>query len=246
MEQSLIEHLMDLKKCVVRVLMILIAGFVACIYFSEHIFDIIRSPILPYLETTGGLVFTAPIDKFMAHIKVSFIASAVITSPLWLHQVWMFIAPGLYKHEKKMGVAFIFFGTMLFLLGVLFVYQIVYPAAFKYLLHFGGDIDKPMITINEYLGFFITTTLVFGLAFEMPLVIVIMAMAGIVDDKFLRAKRRLAIMLMAIFAAVVTPPDAVSMLAMLAPLLFLYELSIILVRVIVQKRAHKIDPAARA
>jgi sec-independent protein translocase protein TatC len=234
--QSLIEHLVDLKKCVVRVGFILILGFGACLYFSEYIFAFIREPILPYLGETGGLVFTAPIDKFMAHIKVSLLAAAVLTSPLWLHQVWAFLAPGLYKHERKMGITFIFFGTVLFLLGVAFVYKMVYPMAFKYLLTFGGEVDKPMITITEYLGFFITTTIIFGLAFEMPLVLVILGMAGLIDDEFLRTKRRMAIMVLAVFSAVVTPPDALSMLALLVPLIILYEVSIILVRIIGKRR----------
>jgi sec-independent protein translocase protein TatC len=235
-EQSFVEHLVDLKKCIVRVLWILLIGFCACIYFSEHIFDFIRAPILPYLSNSGGLVFTAPIDKFMAHIKVSFLAGAVLTCPLWLYQIWMFIVPGLYQHEKKMGVYFISFGSLLFLLGVGFVYKIVFPMAFKYLLTFGGVTDVPMITINEYLGFFITTTLLFGLSFELPLLLTILAIIGLIDANFLRAKRRMAIMLIAILCAVVTPPDAVSMLAMLAPMLILYESSILLVSWMGKKR----------
>lgn len=235
-DQTFIDHLMDLKKCVINTLIIVFIGFCACIYFSEYIFDFIRAPIVPYLGESGGLVFTAPIDKFMAHIKISVLAGAILTSPFWLYQLWLFIAPGLYTHEKKMGTYFIFFGTILFLIGVLFVYKIVYPMAFKYLLTFGGDTDKPMITIAEYLSFFISTTLLFGLAFELPLVLVILGMIGIVDAEILRAKRRVAIMAIAILSAVITPPDAVSMLAMLVPLLLLYEISILLVQYLGKKR----------
>ncbi|OFZ19343.1 MAG: twin arginine-targeting protein translocase TatC [Bdellovibrionales bacterium RBG_16_40_8] len=236
-EQSLVEHLIDLKKCIIRTLLIIFVGFCISIYFSDKIFDLIRAPIVPYLGDSGGLVFTAPIDKFMAHLKVSFLAGTIVTSPFWLYQLWLFIAPGLYKNEKKAGVTFIFFGTILFLLGVLFVYKIVYPMAFKYLLTFGGQIDKPMITISEYLGFFITTTLMFGAAFEMPLILVVLAMLGLIDDQFLRTKRRMAIMIMAVLAAVITPPDAISMLSMLGPLIFLYEVSIWVVRWLGRKQA---------
>lgn len=228
-EQSLIDHLIDLKRSLVRVLGIIAVGFLCSIYFSEHIFNFIRSPILPYLNE-GGLVFTAPVDKFMAHMQVSMLASVVLTCPLWLYQVWLFIAPGLYDNERKIGIYFIIFGTILFLLGVLFVYKIVYPMAFKYLLTFGGAVDKPMITISEYLSFFITTTLLFGCAFELPLILVVLGILGIIDDKILREKRRVAIMILAVFSAVITPPDAVSMLAMLVPLVILYEISIIIVK----------------
>ncbi|MCB0350588.1 MAG: twin-arginine translocase subunit TatC [Bdellovibrionales bacterium] len=234
-DQTLIDHLIDLKKCIINTLIIVFLGFCAFIYFSEYIFDFIRSPILPYLGDSGGLVFTAPIDKFMAHIKVSVLAGAIITAPFWLHQLWIFVSPGLYNHEKKMGIYFIFFGTLLFLVGVLFVYQIVYPMAFKYLLTFGGSTDKPMITISEYLGFFITTTLLFGLAFELPLVLVILGMLGVVNAEMLRAKRKIAIMIIAVLSAVITPPDAISMLAMLTPLILLYEVSILLVQYLGKK-----------
>lgn len=240
-DQSLVEHLMDLKKSLVRSLWIIAIGFFACLYFSEYIFEVIRAPVLPYLSTTGGLVFTAPIDKFMSHIKVSFLAGVILTCPLWLHQLWMFVAPGLYKHEKKYAISFIFFGTILFLIGVLFVYQIVFPMAFKYLFSFGGDVDKPMITISEYLSFFITTTLLFGLSFEMPLVLVILGMIGIVDATLLRSKRRIAIFLIALLSALVTPADAISMMAMFVPLVALYEISIIIVAMIQKKREAELE-----
>jgi sec-independent protein translocase protein TatC len=236
--QTLIEHLIDLRKCVVSTLWIIAIGFGVSVYFSEHIFDFIRHPIMPYLGAGGGLVFTAPIDKFMAHMKVSFLTGVIVTCPLWLYQVWLFIAPALYRKERKMAIYFLLFGSVLFLAGVTFVYKLVYPMAFKYLLSFGGNVDKPMITINEYMDFFVSTTLLFGLAFEMPLIILLLSIIGIIDEEFLKTKRRMAIMLMAVLSAVITPPDALSMLAMLAPLLLLYELSIVLVKY-VKKNAEK-------
>jgi sec-independent protein translocase protein TatC len=237
--QSFIEHLVDLRTCIIRSAWIIIIGFAVCVYFSDKIFDIIRAPIVPYLGPSGGLVFTAPIDKFTSYLKVSFMAGAIITCPAWLYQVWLFVAPGLYKKEKKMAAYFIFFGSLLFAVGVLFVYKIVYPMAFKYLLTFGGTVDKPMITITEYLSFFITTTLIFGLAFEMPLILAVLAAMGVVDDTMLRSKRRVAYMIIAVVAAVITPPDAISMLSMLGPMILLYEISIIIVGQIVKSQAAK-------
>lgn len=227
-ELSFTDHLVDLRNCIVKSLVIIVFGFAACLYFSDFIFDFIRSPIAPYL-TQDGLVFTAPQDKFLAYMKVSLLAGIILTCPLWLYQVWLFIAPGLFKHEQKYAVVFITAGSLLFLLGVTFVYKLVFPMAFKYLLNFGSTIDKPMITIAEYISFFISTTIVFGLAFEMPLVVVMLGFLGVVDAKFLRAQRRLVIVLMAVLAAFVTPPDAISMLSLLGPLMLLYELSILIV-----------------
>lgn len=233
--QSFTDHLVDLRTCLIRTLLIVTVGFGACIYFSEWIFDFIRSPIVPYLPA-GGLVFTAPQDKFLAYLKVSLLSGVIITCPLWLHQVWLFIAPGLYKHERKLAVVFIAVGSALFLLGVGFVYKLVYPMAFKYLLSFGSAVDTPMITIDAYLSFFITTTMIFGLAFEMPLVIVILGYLGVLDHTTLREKRRYAILGMAVLAAFVTPPDALSMLSLLGPLIFLYEVSIWIVYIIGRRK----------
>ncbi len=234
--QSLVEHLMDLKRCLVRSLWIILIGFAACFYFSSQIFEFIRHPILPYLPD-GGLVFTHPTEKFLAYIKVSLLTSVVMTCPLWLYQVWLFVAPGLYKHERRLALKFIFFGSILFLSGVAFVYRIIFPLAFKYLLTFGNSIDKPMITISEYLSFFIRTTIMFGLAFEMPLILVVLAMMDVIDDAFLREKRRMAIFIMAIVSAIITPPDAVSMLSMMVPMILLYEISIFAVTRVVKNRA---------
>lgn len=238
-DQTFIEHLVDLRKCIIRSLWIIVIGFAVCFAFKDKIFDVIRAPIVPYLGPDGHLVFTAPIDKFTSYIKVSFLAGIILTCPLWLYQVWLFVAPGLYKKEKKMAAYFIFSGSLLFTLGVLFVYKIVYPMAFQYLLTFGGDTDKPMITITEYLSFFITTTLIFGAAFEMPLILAVLAVMGVIDDKFLRTKRRYAVMIIAVISAIITPPDAISMLAMLAPMLLLYEISILIVSQITKNNLAK-------
>ncbi len=238
-EQSFIEHLVDLRTCIIRTLWIIIIGFGVCFSFKDKIFDVIRAPIVPYLGPNGYLVFTAPIDKFTSYIKVSFLAGIILTCPLWLYQIWLFVAPGLYKKEKKMAAYFIISGSLLFAVGVSFVYEIVYPMAFKYLLTFGGETDKPMITITEYLSFFITTTLIFGAAFEMPLILAVLAVMGVIDDKFLRTKRRYAVMIIAIISAIITPPDAISMLAMLAPMLLLYEISILIVSQITKNNLAK-------
>lgn len=233
--QTLVEHLSDLRKCLLRSVIGIVIGFSICWIFSEQLFNIIRQPIAPFLKE-GGLIFTAPMDKFLAHIKVSLLASIIISCPYWIYQIWIFIAPGLYEKEKKYGVAFIFSGSFLFLLGVSFVYFVVYPMAFDFLMNFGGGTDTPMITISEYLSFFTTTTLVFGAAFEMPLILTILGILGVIDHHFLASKRRYAVVILAALSALITPPDVISMFAMLVPLCLLYELSIILVKAFGGKR----------
>jgi sec-independent protein translocase protein TatC len=234
-EQSFVEHLADLRVVLIRVCWILALGCGVCLYFGEQIFTYVRNPIVPYLPN-HGLIFTAPIDKFISHLKVSFLAGVVLTCPLWLHQVWLFIAPGLYKKERKIALSFIFFGSGLFLAGFAFAYYLVLPMAFKYLLNFGGTVDQAMITIVDYISFFMTMTLVFGCAFEMPLILVTLGMLGLIDDKFLSRHRRMAIMVIAVFSAVITPPDAMSMMSLFIPLIVLYEISVILVKIVKPKQ----------
>jgi sec-independent protein translocase protein TatC len=162
---------------------------------------------------------------------VSFLAGTLLTSPVWLYQVWKFIAPGLYSRERKYIVGFISSGVGLFVAGSAFAYFLVFPLAFKFLIGFGGDVDKPMITINEYLDFIFKFFLAFGITFELPVVLTFLGVMGLIDASTLRKGRRWAIVIMAVVSAVVTPPDALSMLTLLVPLVFLYEVSIWLVRI---------------
>jgi sec-independent protein translocase protein TatC len=225
---SLVEHIGELRFRVTRAAMGIFVGMIACWGFSEKIFNFIREPIHEYL-TGGGLVYTAPMDKFMAHIKISFIAGLFLSAPFWLYQLWSFIAPALYKKEKRVAAGFIFFGTLQFLLGLLFSYYVVLPMAFKFLMTFGGEIDKPMITIDHYLGFVTQTSVVFALCFQMPVIISFLGLMGLVSQSFLKEKRRFAVVGIAVVSAIVAPPDALSMILLLVPMWLLYEISIIVV-----------------
>ena len=233
---SLVEHLRELRYRIVRAAAGIFVGMCFCWGFSDRLFDFIRKPIEPYL-TNGGLVFTAPIDKFMAHIKISLVCGTLLSSPFWLYHLWKFVSPALYKNEKKIAAGFVFFGTLQFALGIAFSYFIVLPMAFKFLMNFGGNVDKPMITIDHYLGFFSQTAIIFGLAFEMPVIISFLGLAGLVSQRFLREKRRLAVMVIAGVSAIAAPPDALSMVMLLVPLWFLYEVSIFVVGIFERRKA---------
>lgn len=235
---SLVEHLSELRHRLIMALLGISVGVALGIWQSELLLEIIRKPILPHLGQ-GGLVFTGVMDKFLAHLKVGALGGLILTCPWWLFQLWKFISPGLYKDERKYAIAFIVAGTILFLAGVSFVYFFVYPAAFEYLLNVGGNVDKPMITISEYLGFFATTTIMFGLSFELPLVLVLLAMMGVIDAAFLKRNRRFAIPGMALVAAVITPPDAISMIMMLVPMVGLYEVSIWVIQYVLPRHQNK-------
>lgn len=228
-EITLLDHLTELRQRLIRSFVAIFVVMLGCWAFHEEIFNVVRAPILKVMESNDlgqGLVFTAPMDKFMAHLKVTAFAGVVLSCPYWLFQIWTFVSPGLYSHEKKYGKVFVFTGSFLFVLGVCFVYFFVYPLTFEFLLGFGGDVDRPMITIDHYLSFFFVTTLVFGLAFELPLVLSILGAMGFVTQEMLRSKRRYAIVILSVLSAILTPPDILSMILMLIPLMFLYEMSI--------------------
>ncbi|HEX4924313.1 MAG TPA: twin-arginine translocase subunit TatC [Bdellovibrionales bacterium] len=227
-DQTLVEHLGELRYRLLMAIYGIVPAFALCWWQSDWIFEFVRRPIVPFLKD-GGLIYTGILDKFMAYLQLSLLASVLLTCPWWLYQVWAFVAPGLYKKEKKFALSFLFFGSGLFLSGAAFVYTVVYPAAFGFLLQFGGEADRPMITIDNYLSFFVSTTLVFGVCFELPLILAILGMLGIIDQNFLRTKRRYAVVVLATVSAVITPPDLLSMLFLLVPMMILYEIGILVV-----------------
>ena len=226
--QNLMEHLKELRLRLIRSMLGILAGFILCYNFTTEIFNWIRAPIAPYLPA-GGLVFTAPMDKFVAHLKIALFGGVLLACPWWIYQIWKFVAPGLYKKEQKIALGFIFSGSALFLGGVSFAYFIVFPMAFQFLMTYGGDVDKPMITIEKYMSFFVTTSVMFGVAFELPLILTTLGMLGIITQEFLRKKRRLAIVGLAAASAIMTPPDLLSMLMMFVPMVGLYEISVFFV-----------------
>ncbi|MBY0451603.1 MAG: twin-arginine translocase subunit TatC [Bdellovibrionaceae bacterium] len=232
---SLFEHLHELRIRLTKAAYGIFLGMLVCWYYSDALFNFLREPIQAYLPT-GGLVFTAPMDKFMAHVKIAFVGGMLLSAPFWLFQLWSFIAPALYKKEKKVAAGFVAFGTVQFVMGLAFSYFVVLPMAFKFLMNFGGTTDKPMITIDNYLGFLTHTAVVFGLCFQMPVIISFLGLLGLVSQKFLREKRRYAVMVIAIVAAIAAPPDALSMVLLLVPMWCLYELSIFIVGYLERRR----------
>jgi len=170
-------------------------------------------------------------EAFFTYMKVGFIGGLILASPVVLYQVWAFVAPGLYRNEKRYVVPFVFLGSFFFALGIFFAYYVALPIGFKFLLGYATDFIKPMPNMKEYLSFSIKFLLVFGLVFEFPVVLLLLTRIGVIDAKTLAKQRKYAILLIFVFAATVTPPDVISQVIMALPLIALYELSILLSRV---------------
>ncbi|MDI6763876.1 MAG: twin-arginine translocase subunit TatC [Thermodesulfobacteriota bacterium] len=234
-KQPLTSHLQELRKRLVLSFIAVAAGFVLCYAFSQDLFDILSKPLLKVMPSGGSLIFTSVAEAFFTYMKVAFIAGIILTSPFVLFQVWAFVAPGLYRNEKRYVIPFVAAGSFFFALGILFAYFVAIPVGFKFLLGYATDFIKPMPSMKEYLSFSIKFLLAFGLVFEFPVVLVLLARIGVVDAKMLARHRKYAILLIFIFAAVMTPPDVISQLLMAIPLMGLYELSIILSKIFGKK-----------
>lgn len=231
----LTSHLQELRKRLILSFIAIGVGFLICYYFSNILFDILAAPLMKMMPSGGTLIFTSVAEAFFTYMKVGFIGGLILVSPYVLFQIWAFVAPGLYRHEKRYVIPFVLGGSFFFVLGVLFGYFIAIPIGFKFLLGYATDFIKPMPSLKEYLSFSIKFLLVFGLVFEFPVVLVLLARIGVVDAETLARKRKYAILLIFIFAAVMTPPDIISQVLMAFPLIGLYELSILFSKVFRKK-----------
>jgi len=231
----LTSHLQELRNRLILSFIAIGVGFFVCYALKEPLFDILAAPLQKVMPTGSNLIFTSVAEAFFTYMKVAFIAGIILTSPFILYQIWAFIAPGLYQKEKKYVIPFVLGGSFFFILGVLFGYYITIPIGFKFLLGYTTDFIKPMPSMKEYLSFSVKFLLVFGLVFEFPVVLVLLARIGVVDAKMMARQRKYAILLIFIFAAVMTPPDIISQVLMALPLMGLYELSILLSKIFGKK-----------
>ncbi|MGC8907431.1 MAG: twin-arginine translocase subunit TatC [Desulfomonilaceae bacterium] len=241
---SFLEHLEELRSRLIRAAIAIGIGFGVCIAFGERVFSIFAAPITKLLPKNSSLVFTSLPDPFFVYLKVAFITGIFLALPYVLYQVWLFVRPGLLEKEKKLAVPFIVVSTLLFYLGAVFAYFIVFPAAFQFFLSYETAELKPMISIKDYVSLVMLLMLAFGVIFETPIVIVVLGLLGIVDSSLLKKGRRYFIVLAFIIAAILTPtPDVINQTLMAIPLIIFYELGIYLLRVIEKKRER--DEALR-
>lgn len=221
------EHLDELRKRLITCLIAVGVGFAGSYAFSEKLFEFLTYPLVSVMKPGEKIIFTGVAEAFFTYMKVAFIAGVGLAAPVIVYQFWMFVAPGLYEKERKLLIPIVFLSTFFFVGGALFGYFIVFPVGFKYLMSFSTDTIQSMPSMREYLGFASSMLLGFGLVFELPILLTLLARLGVVTVEFLRKHRKYAILINFIVAAILTPsPDVISQLLMAGPLMLLYEISI--------------------
>lgn len=243
----LLDHLIELRMRLIYILIGFLVCFFISFYFAETIFEFLVAPLAHQLEARTGarMIYTALHEAFFTYVKVAFFTAAFISFPLISIQAWMFVAPGLYREEKRAFLPFLVATPVLFLLGGALVYYFIFPLAWDFFLDFQKAGAEGTLAIeiepkvDQYLSLVMQLIFAFGIGFELPVLLILLAKVGIVSSEGLANKRRYAIVGVFIAAAVLTPPDVISQIGLAVPIILLYELSIIGARFVEKKRAER-------
>ena len=246
-KSSFVEHLSELRTRLVKSFIYLFFFFIICYFFSEEIYSFLVQPYADAVKDDNlnrRLIFTALQETFITYLKVAFFASMFIASPVILTQIWKFIAPGLYKNEKKALLPYLIATPTLFFLGGLLVYYLIMPLAIKFFLSFetasqvNGLPIQLEAKVNEYLSLIMRLIFAFGISFQLPVLLSLLARVGFVDSEYLKKRRKYVVVIIFAVAAILTPPDPITQIGLGIPLLILYELSILCVKLIEKKKTN--------
>lgn len=228
-DMSLVGHLGELRKRIIISAIAILVGFCVAYYYVDDLLSIIIAP-------AGKLYYMRPTEAFFTYMKVAFVAGIIAASPIWLYEVWAFIIPALTRQEKQLTNWFLPFAIILFIIGILFSYALVLPVAIQFFIGFATDELQPLFSIGQYIDFVIAFVLPFGLIFELPIVMIIMAKLNLITSAFLRSKRKLFIFLSFVIGGLISPtPDMFSQTMIAMPMILLYEISLWLVAKVMKK-----------
>lgn len=226
------EHFNELKTRLLKILVVFALSFSACYAFKQELFNLLALPLSNIFTDNQGFIFTHLAEAFFVYLKLAFWGALFISIPFALIQIYLFIAPGLYKKEKRFIIPTFCFSTILFYAGITFVYLYLMPTAWSFFLSFSqSSLDIALqAKISEYFSFSLQLMLAFGLAFQLPILLIILAKIGLVNVTMLAKGRKFAILGIAIFSAILTPPDIISQIALIIPLALMYEITILLLK----------------
>jgi sec-independent protein translocase protein TatC len=246
-KSGFISHLVELRQRLINSFIFLFSFFVVCYFFSEEIYSFLVQPYADAVKDDNvnrRLIFTALQETFLTYLRVSFFAALFVSSPIILMQIWKFVAPGLYKNEKEAILPYLIATPILFLFGGMLVYYLIMPLAIKFFLSFEASSINSALPIqleakvNEYLSLIMKLIFAFGLSFQLPVILSLLARVGFIDSVFLKERRKYVVVIIFVAAAILTPPDPITQIGLAIPLLILYELSIFSVKII-EKRKNK-------
>jgi sec-independent protein translocase protein TatC len=245
-QMPLLDHLIELRNRLIYSCAAILLGFLVCYFFSEHIYAFLVRPLANVYQGQTGrrMIYTGLTEAFLTYVKVAFWAGAFLTFPFVAAQLWLFIAPGLYRNEKRAFLPFLVATPILFFLGGAMAYYIVFPLAWRFFVSFethGGPGTLPIeleARVGEYLSLVMKLIFAFGLSFELPVALTLMGRVGLVSSAALSRNRKFAIVGVFAGAAIITPPDVISQITLAIPILGLYEISIISVRIVERRRAQ--------
>ena len=247
-EQPFVAHLMELRDRLIKALVAVgvVAGVLALYPGPGALYDLLAAPLIAHLPAGATMIATSVISPFMVPLKILLMAAFLVALPVVLYQVWAFVAPGLYSHEKKLVLPLVVSSTILFFLGVAFCYFFVFGKVFTFIQSFAPKSITAAPDIEAYLTFVLTMFMAFGLAFEVPIAVVVLARLGVVTVEQLKQFRGYFIVLAFVIAAIVTPPDVVSQLALAIPMCLLYEVGIWAARLFIKHTKRPEDEAEPA
>jgi sec-independent protein translocase protein TatC len=236
------DHLEELRKRFIICLAATGIGFAISYFFSEQIYQILALPVRNVLQDENSFIFTSLTEPFFTYLKLAFFSGIALASPVIISQIWAFVAPGLYKNEKKYSIPFVLLSTLFFVIGVLFCFFVVFPIACTFFAGFAqAGVIEMKLKMSDYLSFSCAFLLAFGLVFELPIFILFLTKIGVVNHSQLTKNRKYVILLAFVASAILTPPDIISQVLMAVPLLILYELSIVLAKIVGKKPSPEDD-----
>jgi sec-independent protein translocase protein TatC len=244
-EGTLLSHLLELRNRLMRAFIAVAVVFIPCAFYSNELFEVLSRPIRAKLPEGDSLVAIGVMTTFTAPFKLSFMVALFLAMPYVIWQIWGFVAPGLYRHEKRFAMPLLVSSIVLFYVGMAFAYFVVFPIMFEFFIGTTPAGVKNMTDISQYLDFAMTMFMAFGVAFEVPVAVVLLALTGIVSVEKLGSSRGYVIIGIFIVAAILTPPDALSQTAMALPMWLLYEIGVLFARVMVRDKAKRALEAER-